>query len=1056
MAAAATVCKSCGTRPRDGARFCDSCGAPVGAAGEPAEFKQVTVLFADVVGSMAIAAVVGPERLREIMAELVDGAAAAVEHHGGTVQSFTGDGIMALFGAPVAQEDHALRACRAALALQQTVHRQAVEVHERDGLTLQLRVGLNSGQVVAGEMTSSAAGYTAIGEQVGMAQRMESVAQPGEVMLSESTAQLVETAAALGEPELVRVKGRDAGVPARKLLSVRSRHPEPRRWRSTFVGRRPELDSISDVVEQSRGGHGQVIRVVGPAGIGKSRFVGESTALAGGEADVYVTYCEAHAKDIAFRAVADLARAAYAVVDLPDVVARQQIRLYLPGADNDDLLLLDDLLGIADQDAAMPDIDPDARRRRLTALLRDDLLSRPGLAIYVIEDAHWIDEVSEAMLADILTAVPRSRSMAIVSYRPEYRGALAQIPGTKHITLAPLDVSQASVLTTELLGSDSSVTHVGAMITERAAGNPFFVEEIVRDLADRGVLVGSRGDYVCRSDVADINVPATLQATIAARIDRLGRVAKRTLRAAAVVGSRFSPELLVSLGIEPALAELVDAELIDQVLAGPHPEYAFRHPLIRTVAYESQLKADRSDLHRRLAAAIEQRESGSTEANAALIAEHSEAAGDLVQAYGWHMRAAGWLATRDIAGARISWRRASSVSDRLPDDTDNIAAMRIAPRTLLSASAFRVGGSVADSGFDELRDLTGLSDEKRSLSMGMSGFVMALTVHSRHRESSELASECMALFESIGDPALTVGLAFPLILAKYEAGELTEALEMSQRAIDLAGGDPTMGNLIFGSPLSLLLAIRGTVRYRIGEPGWRDDADRAVEMARANDPACLVFAVMYKYLGIAAGALLPDDTALQETAEALQIAERSSDDFALTAARFARGVTLLFLDGADRDAGLDLLRQTREACLREQFSTTTLPYIEGVFAKERAAGGDLDGAIESARSILSRMSDSGEKMSRGGVAATLIELLLTRGGAADLREVHDVMDSIAELSSPRYALDQMVSCLVHTIVAQVEGNEAAYRDFAEHFRTVATSLGAEGFVAIAEAMCPLY
>jgi adenylate cyclase len=299
---------------------------------------------------------------------------------------------------------------------------------------------------------------------------------------------------------------------------------------------------------------------------------------------------------------------------------------------------------------------------------------------------------------------------------------------------------------------------------------------------------------------------------------------------------------------------------------------------------------------------------------------------------------------------------------------------------------------------------------------------------------------------------LTVGLAFPLILAKYEAGELTEALEMAQRAIDLANGDPTMGNLIFGSPLSLLLAIRGTLRYRIGIVGWRDDVDRAVDMARAKDPACFVFAIMYKYLGIAAGALIPDDAALKETAEALQLAEKSGDDFALTSARFVRGVTLIFLSGADRDAGLDLLRQTRDACLQQRFSTTTLPYIDGVFAKERAAAGDLDGAIESARSNLARLSGSGEMMSRGGVAATLIELLMTRGGAADLKEVHHVLDSIIELSNPRYALDQMVSFIVRAMVAQVEGDESAYRGYARRFRDMATSLGAEGFIMMAEAI----
>ncbi|HTI76122.1 MAG TPA: adenylate/guanylate cyclase domain-containing protein [Mycobacterium sp.] len=1018
---------------------------------EPAEFKQVTVLFADVVRSMDIASSVGPERLREIMAELVDGASAVVERHGGTVQSFTGDGIMALFGAPLALEDHALRACRAALELQQTVQHQAAEVRDRDGLELQLRIGLNSGQVVAGEISSSAAGYTAIGEQVGMAQRMESVAQPGGVMLSESTAKLVEAAAALGEPELVRIKGRDAGVPARQLIAVHSRRPQPSR--STFVGRQAEIDSIADAIEQSTDGHGQVIRVVGPPGIGKSRFIRETTALAhGAGADVYATFCEAHAGDIAFHAVANLLRAACGVVDLSAIPARQRVRSQFPGADSDDLLLLDDLLGIADEDAAMPDIDPDARRRRLTALLTDGLLLRPRPALYVIEDAHWIDEVSESMLADFLAAVPRSQSMAIVSYRPEYRGALMQIADARHITLAPLDVSQARALTAELLGPDPSTSRVGTLVTERAAGNPFFAEEIVRDLADRGVLVGRQGQYVCRDDTADVSVPATLQATIAARIDRLSQVAKRTLRAAAVVGSRFTPGLLETLGVEPQLAALTDAELIDEVTSSSQLEYAFRHPLIRTVAYESQLKADRADWHRRLAAAIEQREASALEANAALIAEHSEAAGDLSQAYGWHMRAAAWSATRDIHGARISWRRASQVSDSMPDDTPDIEAMRIAPRTLLCASAFRVGGSVADSGFDELRDLTGLSDDKRSLSVGMSGFVMALTVHSRHRESSRLASECMALFESIGDPVLTVGLAFPLILAKYEAGELTEALEMAQRAIDLANGDPTMGNLIFGSPLSLLLAIRGTLRYRIGIVGWRDDVDRAVDMARAKDPACFVFAIMYKYLGIAAGALIPDDAALKETAEALQLAEKSGDDFALTSARFVRGVTLIFLSGADRDAGLDLLRQTRDACLQQRFSTTTLPYIDGVFAKERAAAGDLDGAIESARSNLARLSGSGEMMSRGGVAATLIELLMTRGGAADLKEVHHVLDSIIELSNPRYALDQMVSFIVRAMVAQVEGDESAYRGYARRFRDMATSLGAEGFIMMAEAI----
>jgi adenylate cyclase len=218
---AATACHTCGTEPREGARFCDGCGTPVTERDAHAEYKQVTVLFADVVHSMDIAAAVGAERLREIMAELADRCAAVIKRYGGTVDKFTGDGIMAVFGAPVALEDHAVRACLAALAIQEEARPLAVEVQGRDGIDLKLRVGLNSGEVIAGEIGSGSFGYTAVGEQVGMAQRMESVAPPGGVMLSESTASLVEYDFALGTQEFVRIKGSVDAVPARRLCPRR-------------------------------------------------------------------------------------------------------------------------------------------------------------------------------------------------------------------------------------------------------------------------------------------------------------------------------------------------------------------------------------------------------------------------------------------------------------------------------------------------------------------------------------------------------------------------------------------------------------------------------------------------------------------------------------------------------------------------------------------------------------------------------------------------------------------------------------------------------------------
>src|ERR1700751_2652664 len=636
MTVAALVCGSCGTELPPDSRFCNKCGAPITPAATSAEYKQVTVLFADVVHSMDIAATVGPERLREIMTELVERSAAVVQRYGGTVDKFTGDGIMAVFGAPVALEDHAIRACLAALGVQEEAKRLGVDVRDRDGVQLQLRIGLNSGEVIAGEIGSGPFGYTAVGEQVGMAQRMESAAPPGGVMLSASTARLVEGATTLSEPELVQIKGADEPVAAQRLLGVPEGRHAVGRAESNLVGRRWEMAGVEGLLERVIDGHGAVVTVVGSPGIGKSRLVREMAAIAAGRGvEVFSAYCESHATDIAFQVVARLLRAAIGVGDLDGPAARDRLRSRVPEADPEDALLLDDLLGIADPEVALPKIDPDARRRRLTALVNAASLARKSPAVYVIEDAHWIDEVSESMIADFLTVIPQTPSLVLVTYRPEYSGSLSQVSGAQSIALAPLSDSETVALVCELLGRDLSVGGSATIITEKAAGNPFFAEEMVRDLAERGVLAGDRGAYVSAAGAGEVGVPPTLQATIAARIDRLDPAAKRTLSAAAGIGARFSRALLETPGVEPVLEELVGGELIDQIRFTGEPEYAFHHPLIRTVAYKAQLKSDRAQMHRRLAAAIESHDPDAAEHNAALIAEHLEAAGDAHAAYGW-------------------------------------------------------------------------------------------------------------------------------------------------------------------------------------------------------------------------------------------------------------------------------------------------------------------------------------------------------------------------------------------------------------------------------------
>ncbi|HEY2133974.1 MAG TPA: adenylate/guanylate cyclase domain-containing protein, partial [Acetobacteraceae bacterium] len=361
---AALACMTCGAELRSSAKFCDECGSPIAVRGASAEYKQVTVLFADVVHSMDIAAAVGAERLREIMAELVERSAAVVRRYGGTVDKFTGDGIMAIFGAPTALEDHALRACVAALGIQAEGKSLAAEVDRRDGVDLLLRIGLNSGQVIAGDIGSGASGYTAVGEQVGMAQRMESVAPPGGAMISESTARLVEAAAVLGEPEMVRIKGTDQPVCARRLLGVSEPRRAVVRAESNLVGRRWEMSAVEGLLERAIDGHGAVVGVVGSPGIGKSRLVREVAALAGRRSvEVFSTFCESHTSEIPFHVVARLLRVATGIEGLDAEAARAQVHARVPDAHPEDLLLLDDLLGIADPNAALPAIDPDARRR---------------------------------------------------------------------------------------------------------------------------------------------------------------------------------------------------------------------------------------------------------------------------------------------------------------------------------------------------------------------------------------------------------------------------------------------------------------------------------------------------------------------------------------------------------------------------------------------------------------------------------------------------------------------------------------------------------------------
>jgi adenylate cyclase len=1040
MTATGLSCGSCGTELNETARFCSECGAAVSAAPKPAEFKQVTVLFADVVRSMDIAAAVGAERLREIMAELVGSGAAVVRRYGGAMEKFTGDGLMALFGAPVALEDHAIRACLAALAIQEETNRLAAEVRRRDGVDLRLRVGLNSGRVVAGEIGPGISGYTAIGEQVGLAQRMESVAAPGGVMLSESTTHLVEHTAVLADTELVSIKGKDDPVSARRLLAIEPRHALAGGTESRLVGRCWEMAAVEAMVDRTIGGRGGVVNVVGPPGIGKSRTAREATALAVDRGvEVFWTFCESHARDIPFQVVARLLRAAIGVSDLDGEAARARVREQVADADPQDVLLLDDLLGIADPEVPLPAIDPDARRRRLAALINTAALARTEPALYLIEDAHWIDAVSESMLADFLTVIPRAPSMVLITSRPEYRGALTRVHHAQTIALAPLADSDTAALIGELLGSHPSVGGLAAIIADRAAGNPFFAEEMVRELAQRGVLAGERGGYVCSADVAEVSVPATVQAAIEARIDRLDTAAKRTLNAASVIGARFEAELLAALGIDAVADELLSAELIDQVRFTPSAEYAFRHPLIRAVAYESQLSVNREQTHRTLAAAIEARDRSAAEENAALIATHLEAAGKLAESCRWHLRAAEWLRPRDVLAARAQWEDARRIADELSDDHDDVIAMRIAPRTMLISTAVYVGsGADIDERYREFRDLTTQTGDLTSLAIATAGLIFSFAVNdNRVAEAAALASELEDVVSHIDCDAETRSIILnALAFVRFANCEFDAALEVID-AIHALSTDVPADELIAAN--ALLGAIETCAgRYEQGRRRLREELEHAHALRSARYASLLMYFVVTTALGVDQA-----DETLDHVREALRRAESVGAISEIIIAQLACGKVLLRVEDAALNEAIDVLNKAHANMRKHKSLTIALPAVAADLAIDVARHGRIDKAIDELHATFALHMAGGSRVFVGCAGEVLVDLLIERGSTNDLTEAHRIVDQWQDSRPSIPALD-LWWLKSRALLAKSEGDFGGYAELATQYLSLCERLDARG------------
>ena len=526
------------------------------------------------------------------------------------------------------------------------------------------------------------------------------------------------------------------------------------------------------------------------------------------------------------------------------------------------------------------------------------------------------------------------------------------------------------------------------------------------------------------------------------------------MHAASVIGARFGADLLAALEIDAKVDELLDAELIDQVSFTPHTEYAFRHPLIRAVAYESQLKSDRAEWHRRLAAVIQDGDPEAAEHNAAVIAEHLESAGELHAAYGWHMRAGTWSVNRDMDAARVSWERARRIADTLPADSPEQLSMRIAPRTMLCATV-GFGQKVEESQgrFAELRELCSAAGDKVSLAIAMTGLATGLLYAGRSREGARLASEQMTLLESIGDPSLTMGLSFVAFCNWFVVGEFGEILSWSQTVVDMAAGDPVKGaGFGIGSPLAVALAFRGSARWWLGRPGWRQDLHDAVALARHSDPPTLGAVVAWTYgLAMQYGVLRADDAAADASQEAVQNLA-SSNWVALGLAEYTLGEALLSRGvPADHRRGLDLMLQFRKR-LSKRGGLFLLPVADLWVARDEAGRGD-DAAMPAMRQAVDELYQAGRVGYAVWGTGMLVEALLEHGAEADLAEAQGAIDRLANLEAEEgWAARDITLLRLQTLLARAQGDHVAYRDLVTRYRAMAESLGYEGHIAWANAM----
>jgi class 3 adenylate cyclase/tetratricopeptide (TPR) repeat protein len=907
------------------------------------ERKQVTVLFADVSGSMDLAEQQDPEEWRKIMQRFFSILADAVARFDGTVDKFTGDGIMAIFGAPVAHEDHARRACYAALQMLDDVSEYAAELRRGPGLNFSTRIGINSGEVVAGAISPGAAGdYTAIGHTVGLAQRMEALAEPGKAYLTEDAAALATGFLELEDLGEFEIKGASQPVRVFELAGVgaaRSRLDLAReRGFSRFVGRTSELTNLEAALERAQAGDGGAVGLVADAGVGKSRLSHEFVQRCREQnVEVFEAQAQAHGQAIPFMPVLQMLRSFFGIGESePEQLAREKIAgraLLLDSGFGDDLPLMFDFLGVPDADRPVPQMSAEARQRALGGIVCRlvNAPSRRKTLVLVLEDLHWVDEASNAMLGGLIESIAGTNTLAVVNYRPEYEPPWASSSHYREISLAPLERADTAELLADLAGDHPSLDGIDEPVHERTQGNPFFIEEIVRELAESGQLEGERGAYQLVAPIEEAGVPVTVQAILAARIDRLDAASKQLLQVASVVGKEVSAQALgmtAGLGqeeINRALCDLIEAGFLYEAELYPQRVLAFRHPLTREVAYGTQLAERRRETHAAAARATIALEGGRHEELAGLIGHHLAEGGETLEAARWFARAAHWAGHSQPRDALRLWQRVTELTTEL-DENEETVALALLSRMLQLEYAWRLGMDPAEADALAAEAVAIAERHGDASSMALLKLLIGARpgVAERSSEWVGAATEAIELADGTNDPSLRIAVRSAAVYAHMCAGDLDGVEDVVDELIELTGDDPQLGaGIVVGCPLA-----------------WGPMA-KAMAL-RERDRGEEAEVLLDKALHIATEQEDPETESWALGTKSLLLADRGDTEAALALARRNRELTEQLGDVFSRSTALTALSYVQLLAGEAEQALETIQLSDRLYREAMGVGGETE------------------------------------------------------------------------------------------------------------------